>query len=145
MDPTDIWIIWGLGTLMCVHYIQFLQTMSRKSTETIETAIWLLFIIGGGIVGICMTTDALMVMADQKPDMRLGVPVAMAIYIAHVSIMDDYLTDNAAVYVSRLLIRALIYTWVFAQAEYRWALCTALVRFISVDSESVNPDGLLLG
>ncbi|KAI0542625.1 hypothetical protein GGR58DRAFT_451310 [Xylaria digitata] len=131
MDPTDIWIIWGFGTLMCLHYIQFLQTMSRKSTDTIETAIWLFFIIGGGVVGVFMTTDALMIMADENPDMKLGVPVAMAVYIAQVSIMNDYLTDNAAVYVSRFLIRAVIYTWVIAQAEYRWALCTALVRFIS--------------
>lgn len=72
-----------------------------------------------------------MAMAAQEPGMKLGLPVVIAVYMAHFSIMHKYFTDNACVHISRFLDRAITLTWIIAQAEYRWAVCTMLVDYLS--------------
>ncbi|KAI0971906.1 hypothetical protein F4678DRAFT_471985 [Xylaria arbuscula] len=131
MDPTDIWVICGIGTLMSLHYLHFLHTSSRASTTKTETVAWLFWIVYAGSFGVAMTVEGLIAMADSNPDMKLRVSVVLALYIAHVSIMRNYHTDNFAVNASRFLYHGIACTWVVVQAEYRWGICTKLVTFIS--------------
>ncbi|TGJ79438.1 hypothetical protein E0Z10_g9326 [Xylaria hypoxylon] len=131
MDPTDIWVMCGFGTLSTLHYLRFLQAASRKSSSKTEAAIWIFWMVYAGVIGAYITMEGLMAMADQKPDMKLGVSVIMAVYMAHLSIMHMYFTDSAPVHISRFLFRAIVYTWIVAQAEYRWAVCTRLVHFLA--------------
>ncbi|KAI0448759.1 hypothetical protein F5B21DRAFT_518703 [Xylaria acuta] len=131
MHPTDVWVICLLGTLEALHFLRFLRNVSAASAATTTTVIWMIWIICTGIVGAALTMEGLMAMSDQKPDMKLGLPVVVAVYVAHFSIMHKYFTDNACVHVSRFLDRAITLTWIVAQAEYRWAVCTTLAKCMS--------------
>ncbi|KAI1733852.1 hypothetical protein F4680DRAFT_440303 [Xylaria scruposa] len=131
MHPTDVWLICLLGTLETLHFLRFLQHISAKSTATTTTVIWMLWVICTGMAGVALTMEGLMAMSYQNPEMKLGLPVVIAVYVAHFSIMPKYFTDNACVHISRFLDRAITFTWIVAQAEYRWAICTKLARYMS--------------
>ncbi|KAI1755989.1 hypothetical protein F4782DRAFT_551071 [Xylaria castorea] len=131
MHPIDVWVICLLGTLEALHFLRFLRNVSATSTSTTTTVIWTLWVICTGIVAAALTMEGLMAMSDHKPNMKLGLPVVIAFYVAHFSIMPQYFTDNACVHISRFLDRAITLTWIVAQAEYRWAVCTTLAQYMS--------------
>ncbi|KAI0204302.1 hypothetical protein F4808DRAFT_457404 [Astrocystis sublimbata] len=134
MELTEVWVICLLGALETLHFLRFLQHACTTITNPTATTIWMIWIICTGLAGAVLTKEGLLAMADQNPEMKLGLPVVLAVYMAHFSIMHKYFTDSACVHICRFLDRAITFTWIVAQLEFRWGLCTVLMHFIACPS-----------